>query len=109
MGGEGGGLAQQYKGRLGEGGGSGLRVTTHHVGGSGGMPPKNFYNFRCSENASDAFSGHSWLSTNMIEMTTFLMVIRHLTPIYTPSYTGADKYDMRVAVLQLESINCERK
>ena len=85
----------------------------HHLGGSGGMspppPPRKFLNFRCSENASDSFSGHSWLSTNIIEMTTFLMVTRHLTPIYTPSYTGADKHYMRVAVLQLESINCERK
>ena len=75
----------------------------------GYAPPRIFKNFRCSENTSDALSGHSWLSTNMIEVTTFLMVIRYLTPTYTPSYTGADKHDVRVAVLQLESINRERK
>ena len=51
-------------------------------------PPRKFFNFRYSENASDAFSGHSWLSTNMIEMTTFLMVIRHLTPTCTCIYSG---------------------
>ncbi len=45
-------------------------VTARHLGGSGGMLPRKFSNFRRSENA---FSGHSWFSNDMIEMTSFLV------------------------------------
>ena len=42
------------------GGAKGMCVTVHHLVGSEGMlPPEKFLNFRRSENASDAFSGHS--------------------------------------------------
>ena len=60
-----------------------MRVTVCHLGA---CSPRKFMNFRRSENAFDAFSGHSWFSNDINEMTSFLMLIKY----YTPSYTGAD-------------------
>jgi len=62
-------------------GGAGVCRATHPQGGSGGMPHRKILIFRPTEITSGAFFRPFVVSNDMHEMTIFLVVIRHLTPI----------------------------
>jgi len=64
-------------------GAKGLCVAAHPVGGSGGVPPapRKLWKFRPSEIASGAFFRPFVILEAYDEMTIFLVLIRHLTPI----------------------------